>query len=168
MKFDKETNQALKIILVFAVNICFFKLVEKLSPFIFIGIDKGRFKNFIEVYLFWFIVMILIIVGICMCIRKAEGKFNFTFIHNPRIRLTSGLLITFAGVFNLSIDFPVALLNIKTFHLVTSGFENTFGTSRVTLMISNIIPSLTNLLQVLFGLYFILHKINNKEIENLD
>lgn len=58
-------------------------------------------------------------------------------------------------LYNLSINFPVAFINIKTFHLITSGFENTFVTSRETLMTSNKYPSLTNLLQVLLSLFYI-------------
>jgi predicted histidine transporter YuiF (NhaC family) len=84
------------------------------------------------------------------------------------IRITSGLLIMFEGIFNLSISFPVAFSNIIMFQKFTSEFENTFGTSREILIASNVIPSLINLIQVLLGLYLVLHKKRNSEKENLD
>jgi membrane associated rhomboid family serine protease len=71
----------------------------------------------------------------------------------------------FEGTFNLSISIPVALINITTFYQFTSEFENTVGTSRETLYTSNVIPSIINLLQILLGLYLVLHKKRNKEIE---
>jgi hypothetical protein len=168
MRFGKELNQALKILLVFAVITSIFRILQKLSPVIFLGNNSDGFKNFIELYLIWFIAMFFIIVGLCMYLRKTDGKFNLAFIHNPLIRLTSGLLIIFEGIFNLSIIVPVAFSNIITFHQFTSDFENTFGTSRETLLTSNVIPSLINLLQVLLGLYLVLYKKRNKEIEHLD
>lgn len=166
MRFGKELNQALKIILVFAVITSVFKLIDRLSTFI-VAINRNGFKNFIEVYLIWFIAMILIIVSIFMYLKKTEGDFNLTFIHNPMIRLTSGLLIIFIGIFNLSISVPAALAGIKAIYQFTSGSEYT-GTSRETFLISNAIPSLLNLLQVLLGLYFVLHNKCNKEIKHLD
>lgn len=168
MRFGKELNQALKILLVFAVITSIFRLIQKLSPVIFVGINSDGLKNFIEVNLIWFIAMFFIIVGLCMYIRKTDGKFNLVFIHNPMIRLTSGLLIIFEGIFNLSFSVPIAFSNIKTFHEFTSEFENTFGASQETLLTSNVIPSLINLLQVLLGLYLVLLKKHNKEIEYLD
>ncbi|MDF2905521.1 MAG: hypothetical protein K0R34_842 [Herbinix sp.] len=163
MTFGKELNQALKILLVFAVITSFFRLLQKLSPVIFVGINSDGIENFIEVYRLWFVAMLFIIVGLCMYIRKTDGKFNLAFIHNKVIRLTSGLLIMFEGIFSLSISIPVAFSNIITFHQFTTEFENTFGTSRGNLLTSNVIPSLINLLQVLLGLYLVLHKKRNKE-----
>ena len=168
MRFGKELNRALKILLVFVVITSGFRLLQILSPVIFVGIDSKGIKNLIEVYLIWFITMFFIIVGLCMYIRKADGKFNLFFIHNPMIRLTLGLLIMFEGMFSLLISIPVAFSNIIKFYQFTSEFENTFGTSRETLLTSNVIPSLINLLQVLLGLYLVLSKKRNKEIENLD
>jgi hypothetical protein len=168
MRFGKELSQGLKILLIFAVITSIFRLIEKLSPVIFVGINSDGFKKFIEIYLIWFITIIFIIVGLCMYIRKTDGKLTLAFIHNPMIRLTSGLLIIFEGIFNLSISLPVTFSNIITFHQLTSEFENTFGSSRETLMTLNVIPSLINLLQVLLGLYLALYKKRNKEIENSD
>jgi len=168
MTFGKELNQALKILLVFAVITSIFRLLQTLTSVIFVEIKSDGIKNFIEVYLIWFIAMFFIIVGLCMYIRRTDGKFNLAFLHNPMIRLTSGLLIMFEGVFNLSISIPVAFSNIITFRQFTSAFENTLGTSRETLLISNVIPSLINLIQVLLGLYLVLHKKRNEELENLD
>ena len=158
MRFGKELNQALKILLVFAITTFIFRLIEELSPVIFPGINRDGFKHLIEVSLIWFITMILIIIGLCMYIRKTDGKLNLTFIHNPLIRLTSGLLITFGGIFDLSINIPVAIANFITIHQFASKFDATFGTSRESVLILNVIPSLINLIQVLLGLYFIIHK----------
>ncbi|MDF2485041.1 MAG: hypothetical protein K0R46_1209 [Herbinix sp.] len=168
MKFGKKLNQALKILLVYTVITSIFRLLQKLTPAILVGINNDVIKNFIEVYLIWFIPIFLIIVGICLYIRRTDGKFNLAFIHNPMIRITSGLLIMFEGIFNLSISFPVAFSNIIMFQKFTSEFENTFGTSREILIASNVIPSLINLIQVLLGLYLVLHKKRNSEKENLD
>ncbi len=166
MRFGKELNQAAKILLLFAVITSTFRLLQKLTPVIFVGINIDEIKNFIEVYMIWSIAMLLIIVGLCMYIRRTDGRFNLAFIRDPMIRLTSGLLIIFEGIFNLSISIPVAFSNIITFHRFTSELENTFGTSRETLLISNVIPSFINLIQVLLGLYMVLHRNRNNEMEN--
>lgn len=167
MRFGKELNQALKILLVFVVITSTFRLMQKLSQVISVGTIGDGFMHFIEVYLIWFIAMFFIILGICKYIRKTDGKIDLAFIHDPMIRLTSGLLILFEGILNLSISVPVAFSNILTFLQFTSEFENTIGTSRKTLITSNVLPSLINLLQVLLGLYLVLHKKHNKEIESL-
>ncbi len=158
MRLGREIYIALKILLIYAVTTFFFQLSQKLSPLIF-AVNKGDgIKNFIEVHLIWFILILLIIIVLFMYIRKSESKFSLSFIHNPLIRLTSGLLIMFDGLFNLLISIPVAFSNLKAIHQFSAGIENAFGSSRATLFTSNVIPSLLNMLQILLGLYLILRK----------
>lgn len=166
MKFGKELNQALKILLVFTVVTSIFSLLQKLVPVLFIRIYGNEISKFVEVNLIWFIVMILIIVGLCMYIVKADGKFNLAFLHDPMIRLTSGLLILFEGIFSLSISIPTAFSNIISFQKFSSEFASAMRMSRKTLLASYVIPSVIILLQVLLGLYLVLHNKRNNEIEN--
>ena len=166
MKYGKELNQALKILLVFTVVTSIFSLLQKLIPVIFVRFNSNENKNLMEVNLIWFIVMLLIIVGLCMYIAKLDGKFNLAFIHDPMIRLTSGLLIMFEGIFNLSTTIPTAFLNIISFHQFTSEIANAMSISRKTLLALYVIPSLIILLQLLLGLYLVLHNKRNSEIEN--
>lgn len=169
MRFGKELNQALKILLVFAVITSIFRLIQKLIPAIFVTNNSFEFEfaSFIAVFL-WDIVVFFIIVGLCMYIRKKDGKLNLDFIHNPMIRLTAGLLVIYEGIFHLSISVPVAINNITSFQRSSSELFNTLGMSRETYLTSSIIPSLINLIKVLLGLYLVLHKERNKEIEDLN
>jgi hypothetical protein len=141
----------------------------KLSTIVSIGENhvssKDSIEYFIKANMLWFVAVILIILGLCIYIIKADGTFNLVFIHNPMIRLTSGLLIILEGIINLSNKVSVLLLNIQTFHQSKSLLlgEEVDGIIRNTL-ISSIIPILINLLQILAGLYFVLYQKKNKEI----
>lgn len=168
MRFGKELDQSLRILLVYAIISTVFEIIQKISPVIFFGSNHDVSKNFIEIYLLWFIVMFFIIVSLCIYIKKTDGKLNLTFLHNPMIRLTSGLLIIFEGIFNLSKSVPVAFSNIITFYPSTTEFEKTFGTSKEAFLVSCIVPSLINLIQLLLGLYFVLYKKHNTEKEHLN
>lgn len=157
MRFDKEINQALKITLVFVVISSTFTLLEKLSEFVPIGNNNVNMDHFLKVNMLWFISVILIIIGICFYIKKADGKFNHFYIDNPIVRLTSGLLIIFDGIINLTNKVSVLHFNIQTFHQASSLIENADKIIRNAL-ISSTIPVLIYLLQILFGLYFVLSK----------
>lgn len=122
--------------------------------------------NFIKMNFIWFIVMSVVVVVLYVYIRINDGKFNLSFMHDSLIRLSSGLLILFEGIFNLSISLPVALSNILSYHRFTAEFENTIGISQETYFASNVIPSLLNLLQLWFGLYLILYKPSSNKTEN--
>lgn len=168
MRFGKEEiNQASKITLVFAVITSIFTLLGKLSTFVSTGENKVSIEyieHFFQINIAWLIIVILTILGLCIYIKRADGKFNLIFIHNPMIRLTSGLLIIFEGIINLSNKVSVLLFNIQTFLQTASSFgENSNEIIRVALT-SNVIPILTNLLQILFGLYLVLYKRKNNEI----
>lgn len=167
IKFDKEFDQSLRILLVFAVISSIFELIQRFSPYIYYRKNIYQVKSFIEMRLIWFIAMSFIIAGLIFYIKKIDGKFSLDFIHNPMIRLASGLLILFDGIYSLSISLTVAFANIISFHQFTS--ENgPIGTPKETFLISSIFPSLINLLQILLGLYFILYKKRKKEIDHLD
>lgn len=168
MRLGKELDQALRILLVFAVISTVFKLLQTFSPYIFFQRIHYDFKNYIEINLSWFLVISIIIIALCIYIGKRDGKFNISFMQNKMIRLTSGLLILFEGIFNLSKSIPVNFSNIITFYPSTIDFEKKFGTSKVGFLISCIAPSLINLLQLLLGLYFVLYKKNNKVIKDID
>ena len=163
MRCDKELNLALKILLMFIVITSSVKLMLKLSNFLYTGIKADGLKSFIEVYLIWFAVILAIVVSLYLYIKKTEGGFSLTFLKNPMVRLTAGLLILFQGLSDILISIPAAFSNITTFLRASADFENAIGTSRGHLLILNIIPSLVYRVQILLGLYFIFYRKRNKE-----
>lgn len=156
MKFDKkEIKQPLQIMLVFVVIVSIFSLLGRLSMFIRTGVNKENIVYFFQDYILWLIVIVLVILGICIYMKKTDGKFNLTFIHNPTVRLTSGLFIILDGILTLPDKITIILLNIQPLFYSTSSSIN-FWLLYVTPIIS--------LLQILFGLYFVFSRKMNNEI----
>ncbi|GEM_PF-2943933 len=162
MNLGKEINQATKTTLVFAVITGIFTLLQKLSALVLIGESNASFKvsmeHFVKVNLLWFIAVVLIILGLYIFIKKTDGIFNLTFLHNPTIRLTVGLLILFEGIINLSNKIPVLILNIQTFRHATSLLGDDKDKIMSGFLTSDSIPIVTNLLLTLLGLYFVLNR----------
>lgn len=157
MSINKEINQALKIILVFAVITSVFNIFGKIGTLIPVGENKVNIAHFLKVNMTWFIIVILIIFALCIFIKSADEKFNLNFIYEPMVRLTSGFLIIFEGIINLSSKISVFLLNIQSFHLTTSFLgENADEIVSSTLTL-NVIQIVINLLQIMLGLFFVLY-----------
>jgi hypothetical protein len=162
MKVSNEMNQASKITLVFIAVTSAFALLGKLSAFFPLG--NYNFEYFVKYNMVWFIVVILLILGLCFYIKKVDGEFKLIFLHNPAVMVIAGLLIICEGIINLSGRIYSLLLNIQTFHQTAP----TFGVNADEIirgaLTSNGIQILAYLLQVLFGLFIILHQSKNKEI----
>lgn len=158
MSINKEINQALKVTLVFAVITSVFNVLGKIGTLIPVGDNKINIAHFLKVNMTWFIIAILIIIMLFVYIIKADGKFNLIFIYDPAIRLTSGFLIIFEGIINLSNKISVFILNIQSFHQTTSFLgENADEIVSSTLTL-NIIQIIIYLFQIMFGLFFVLYK----------
>lgn len=158
MSNSKEINQALKVTLVFAVITSVFNVLGKIGTLIPVGDNKINIAHFLKVNMTWFIIAILIIIMLFVYIIKADGKFNLIFIYDPAIRLTSGFLIIFEGIINLSNKISVFILNIQSFHQTTSFLgENADEIVSSTLTL-NIIQIIIYLFQIMFGLFFVLNK----------
>lgn len=158
MSINKEINQALKVTLVFAVITSAFNVLGKIGTLIPIGDNKINIAHFLKVNMTWFFIAMLIIIMLYIYIKRADGKFNLIFIYDPAIRLTSGFLIIFEGIINLSNKISVFILNIQSFHQTTSFLgENADEIVSSTLTL-NIIQIVINLLQIMVGLFFVLYK----------
>lgn len=158
MKFDKEEiKQPLQITLVFVVIVGIFSLLGRLNMFIRAGVNKENIVYFFQDYMLWLIVIMLVILGICIYIKKTDGKFNLTFIHNPTVRLTSGLFIILDGILTLPDKITILLLNIQPLLHPTS--------NNVNFWLLYVTPIIISLLQILFGLYFIFNRKMNSRIE---
>jgi hypothetical protein len=162
MNFDKEMKMPLQIALLFAVFTSVFTLLGNLSSLVSMGIDKDSTMYFLKSNMLWFIVVLLIILGLIIYLKKLDGKYNSIFIHNRTIQSTLGLLLAFEGLVIISSRIPALLLNIQADHQVASTFKEAYIRS---ILASFVIPIIINLVRVLLGLYFILHKNKNSEID---
>lgn len=87
MNYDKEVRIPLQIALLFAVFTSIFTLLENLSSFVSMGVNKESIVYFFKRNTFWFIVVILIILGLSIYLKKVDGKYNPFLIFNTTIRL---------------------------------------------------------------------------------
>ncbi|WFR58915.1 hypothetical protein QA584_07490 [Anaerocolumna sp. AGMB13025] len=162
MNFDKEMKIPLQIALLFVVLTSIFTLLENLGSFVSMGVNKDSIVYFFKSNMLWFIVVILIILGLSIYLKKVEGKYNPSFIHNETIRSTLGLLLAFEGLVIISSRAPSLLLFIQANHQTASTFKEVYIRS---ILASFIIPMIINLVRILLGLYFVLQKNKNNEIE---
>jgi hypothetical protein len=125
--------------------------------FIRTGVNKENIVYFIQDYMLWLIVIMLVILSICIYMKKTDGKLNLTFIHNPTVRLTSGLFIILDGILTLPDEITILLLNIQPLLHPTS--------NNVKFWFLYVTPIIISLLQILFGLYFVFSRKKNSKIE---
>ncbi|SHO51973.1 hypothetical protein [Anaerocolumna xylanovorans] len=162
MNFDKEIKISLQIALSFVVFTSVFTLLGNLSSFVSMGVNKDSIVYFLKSNMLWFIVVILIILRLSIYLKKADGKYNPFFILNRTVRSTLGLLLAFEGLVLISSRAPALLLYIQANHQVASTFKEAYIRS---MLASFVIPMIINLVKILLGLYFILQKNKNNEIE---
>jgi len=166
MKFDIEIKQSLQITVVFSVITSIFALLAKLSTFALTGVNQDSIINFLEGNILRFIVVILIILGVYIYLKKVDGKCDFSFIYNPFIRLTSGFLIIFEGIMRLSDKVTNLFFNLQIFLHQESVFDEKNADLYIrSIFVSIILPIIINLVQILFGLYYALHKKRKNEIK---
>lgn len=170
MRIEKDTDKALKITLAFIVIISIFDFFEKLCTIIPAGNYNVSVTDNLEhlfmTNLLWLITVIIIISGLSIYIKRAEGKMHLNILNNPFVRLSSGLLIVAEGILNLSNKVPVFILNLQTFRHVTQLMgEKELSDFRMGIVASSIIPILINFFQLLFGIYLI---IKRKKIDSYD
>lgn len=123
MRLEKEIYKAQKISLVFMIIISFFDFLEKLCTVILIGYfnisAKDSIEHLFKTNILWLITVILIVLGLFTYIKRAEGKKRLNILHNPIVRLTSGLLVIFEGIIDFSNKVSVLFLNIQTYRHAT-------------------------------------------------
>ena len=162
MKFDKDIKIPLQIVLLFVVYSSVFTLLNALSSFVSSGISKSSIMYFFKGNMLFFIVVILIILGLSIYLNKINGKCNLFFIHNPIIRVTLGLLLAFEGIIIISFRVPDLLLYIQANQHIASTVKDAYIRC---ILLSFVIPIMINLIRILLGIYFVLQKNKNKEIE---
>ena len=158
MKYGKEINQACKTAFLFLSVTSIFALLGKLSILLPLDDSKVNLGYFLKVNLLWLITVIVILLSLALYIKKTDGQFDPSFLHDPRIQLTSGLLILLEGVINLSNKASVLFVNIQTLLQAADSMGENADQMVSAALASNAIPILAYLLQILLGLYFILHK----------
>lgn len=162
MNFDKEMKIPLQIASLFVVFTSVFTLLGNLGSFLSMGVTKDSIVHFFESNILWFIVVILIILGLSLYLKKVDGKYNPFLIPNRTIRSTLGLLLAFEGLVMLSSRAPALLLYIQANHQTASAFKEAYIRG---ILASFVIPMTINLVKILLGLYFVLQKNKNNEIE---
>lgn len=162
MNFDKEMKIPLQIASLFVVFTSVFTLLGNLASFVSMGVTKDSIVYFLKSNGLWVIVVILIILGLSFYLKRVDGKYNPFFILNRTIRSTLGLLLAFEGLVILSSRIPALLLYIQANHQTASTFREAYIRS---ILASFVIPMTINLVKILLGLYFVLQKNKNNEIE---
>ncbi len=162
MTFDKEIKIPLQIALLFVVFTSVFTLLENLSSFVTMGVNKDSLLLFFKSNILWFIVVILILLGISFYLKKIDVKYNSFLILNRTIWSTLGFLLVLEGLIIISSRAPILLLTIQSNHQVAASIKEAYIRS---ILASFVIPMIINLVKILLGLYFILQKNKNNEIE---
>lgn len=162
MKYDKELRMPLQIALLFVVFTSIFTLLENLSSSVSMGVNKESIVYFFERNTFWFIVVLLIILGLSMYLKKVDGKYNPCFISNRTIRSTLGLLLAFEGLVIISSRASLFLLTIQANQPVVPAFKESYIRS---ILASYVIPIILNLVKIFLGLYMVLQKNKDSELE---
>lgn len=161
MTFDKELKIPLQIALLFIVFTSLFTLLENLSSFVTMGVNKDSLLLFFKSNIFWFIVVIVIILGLILYLKEVDEKYNSFLILNRTIWSTLGLLLVIEGLIIISSRAPILILTIQSNHQVAS-IKMAYIRS---ILASFVIPMIINLVKILLGLYFVIQKNKNNEIE---
>jgi hypothetical protein len=168
MRDSKEINHAAKVTLVVVVITSLSALLSRFSMNMPISENTASFRasisHFLKFNLVWLIAVIIISLGLCIYIKKTDGKFNLKFLKDPLIRLTSGLLIMFEGITTLISKCTVLILNIQTFQQSATLLGDKADEVINTALGSNVIPLFINLIQILLGLYIVLPQKQSKEL----
>lgn len=165
MRSRKEINIAMKIALVFIIINSLFDLLAKLCAIIPIGNNnisvKEGLENLVKVNILWFVTVILIIIGLCIYIKRADGKIDFNIMHNIIVRVSSGMLIIFEGITTFSFKISILYSNVQTYHQAAQMIgDKELSDIKMGILTTNAIPILMILLKILFGLYLVLYKKN--------
>ncbi|MBP1754929.1 MAG: hypothetical protein H6Q59_1327 [Firmicutes bacterium] len=165
MSIKNEINQASKIALIFTTITGIFTLLGKLITILPLLDDinsRRNYNNFFKVNSVWLIILLLIIICLCLYIRVFDGEFNLTFICNPMIRITAGLLIIIEGIFGLSTKVPTLIVNIQTFHQAVLMVGDKLDDMISKSLTFDALEILLFLLQTVVGLILVLYKKKNK------
>jgi hypothetical protein len=165
MELKKEINLALKITLLYAIITGVFTLLGRIAPLFPIGGDKVSLQLLIQANFIWIVVVIITILALSIYVKKVDGKFDLAFLNDPTIRLTIGFLTIVSGIFNLAIRISTLVFNLINLSQSLAAF-NKFPNNLIThTLLSNIIPLSINLLQIILGLFLVLYKGKNKELD---
>lgn len=162
MKFDKELRMPLQIALLFVVFTSIFTLLEDLSSFVSMGVNKESTVYFFKRNTIWFIVVLLIILGLSIYLKKVDGKYNPFFIFNRTIWSTLGLLLAFESLVIISSRASLFLLTIQANQPVAPALKESYIRS---ILASYVIPIILNLVKLSLGLYMVLQK---NKVSNLE
>ena len=162
MKFDKELRMPLQIALLFVVFTSIFTLLENLSSFVSMGVNKESTVYFFKRNTIWFIVVLLIILGLSIYLKKVDGKYNPFLIFNRTIRSTLGLLLAFESLVIISSRASLFLLTIQANQPVAPALKESYIRS---ILASYVIPIILNLVKLSLGLYMVLQK---NKVSNLE
>lgn len=166
MIIKNEINQASKIALIFVAITGIFALLGKLISLLPLLDDinsRRNYNNFFKVNSVWLIVLLLIIICLCIYIRVYDGEFKLTFLCNPMIRMTAGLLIIIEGIIGLSMKVPTLIVNIQTFHQAVLMVGDKLDDMISKSLTVDALEILLVLLQTVVGLILVLYKMKIKE-----
>lgn len=164
MEMKKEMNFALKITLLYAIITGVFTLLGRIAIILPIGGTRVSLEHLIQANFIWIVVVIITIIVLSVYVKKVDGKFDFTFINDPSICLTIGFLTFVSGIFNLAIKISSLVFSLINLSQSLGAFDKFPNKLVFMTWTSNIIPILINLLQIVLGLFLILYKGKNNEL----
>lgn len=150
MEKNEQINTVLGSALLFTIITSTFSLPNKLSTLI---LTKSGFNTFINRDCLWLMVVLVIIIGLIMYIKKSNQK-GLAILQNENIRLTTGVLVALQGLIELSSSLPMYIGSIQASLQIPHSVGKDIEVMSSKTILIDIISVVVIICQILYGVYF--------------